>query len=374
MKNHFLQELKDGKVTREEYLRNPDNYRIGETGGYFLKPIEQRHKPSLEILLNAPRAEVKSVLKFCNNHLLRRKRIGTLIAPAGAGKTSGTEALLASHLNNHCDTFKLQVVSDNDRPLLLIDLERTQDEILESCDRIARRISLENNPELATKERFNKSFIHGFLQYPGPEEKLYELERLVTHYQPYLILLDGAASFVLDVNDTRECVYLINRLLSIADAEDLSFFCTVHPNPGQQNDFKPRGVFGSELIRQSESVLLLKRAPDDRDTRILTTSFMHGKNRSGADNLETYFRWNDQHKMFLSCDYSPTAKPAKAEEQGNAFNDVLNGKRLSYKELGQELLGRNFCKSLSTANRWIGDSLERGVLFQVDGLYCLTPF
>ncbi|HMG91758.1 MAG TPA: hypothetical protein VK589_16985, partial [Chryseolinea sp.] len=65
---------------------------------------------------------------------------------------------------------------------------------------------------------------------------------------------------------------------------------------------------------------------------------------------------------------------AKAEEQNKAFNDILNGKRLTYKDLGQELLSRNFCKSIATANRWIGDNLERGILFQEDGLYCLTPF
>jgi len=371
---NFAAELKAPKATHEEYLKNPDNYRIGETGGYFLKSVEQRHKPSLEILLNAPRTPIKSVLKFCGSHFLRRKRISTGIGPAGTGKSNLTEAIVSSHLNSHCDTLKIEVVPDPERPLLLIDPERTQDEILEGCDRIARRINADNNPELVTAERFNGVYIHGFLQYPNPEEKLFELERLIELYKPYIVLIDGAASFVLDVNDTRECVLTVNKLLAIADNEDLSFFCTVHPNPGQQNDFKPRGVFGSELIRQSESVLLLKRAPDDRDTRILTTSFMHGKNRSGADNLETYFRWNDEHKMFLSCEYNPTVKPAKAEEQNKAFNDILNGKRLTYKDLGQELLSRNFCKSIATANRWIGDNLERGILFQEDGLYCLTPF
>jgi hypothetical protein len=334
----------------------------------------QHHKPSLEILLNAPRAKVKSVVKFCHHHLLRPKRIGTLIAPAGAGKTSGTEALFASHLNNHADTFKLQVIADQeDRPLLLIDLERTEDEILESTDRIARRICADENPELLTTERFKDAYIHGFLQYPGPEEKLFELERLITHYQPYLILLDGAASFVLDVNDTRECVYLVNRLLSLADTEDLSFFCTIHPNPGQQNDFKPRGVFGSELIRQSESVLLLKRAPDDRDTRILTTSFMHGKNRSGADNLETYFRWNDEHKMFLSCDYSQSIKPSRADKRNAAFSDILRSTRLSYTDLWQQLMKK--CEiSMPTAKRWISEAVEMEVIFEQHGSYGTTPF
>lgn len=332
------------------------------------------HIPSLEILLNAKRTPVKSVLKFCNTHLLRRKRISTLIAPAGAGKTSGMEAVVASHLNNHCDTFKIEVVADEERPLLLIDLERTQDEILESCDRIRRRIAAENNPELLSAERFKGVYIHGFLQYPGPEEKLFEMERLVKVYNPYLVILDGAASFVLDVNDTRECVYLVNRLLSFADKQDLSFFCTIHPNPGQQNDFKPRGVFGSELIRQSESVLLLKRAPDDRDTRILTTSFMHGKNRSGADNLETYFRWNNDQKMFTTCDYSVTVRPGKADEQTAAFNKVLDGQRLTYTDLVAQMLALKVCNTEPTAKRWIASGTNAGVIYQDNGFYCLTPF
>lgn len=332
------------------------------------------HKPSLEILLNAPRSKTRTIVKFCNAHFLRPSRISTGIGPSGVGKSNLSEAFVASHLNSHADCFGIEVIPVDDRPLLFIDLERTQDEILEGTDKIARRIYAENNPELVTPERFKDVNLHGFLQYAKTEDKIHELELLIEKYNPYLVILDGSASLVYDVNDTRECVYTINLLLATADKHQLSFFCTVHPNPGLQNDFKPRGVFGSELIRQSESVLLLKRAPDDRDIRILTTSFMHGKNRSGADNLESYFKWNDTHKMFLSCEYTPTAKPSKAEEQTKAFNEVLNGKRLTYKDLGEALISGRYCKTIPTANRWIGDNTERGIIFQDGGLYALTPF
>lgn len=345
---------------------------LNGNGKAYLHNIKATTLPSLEILLNASRNQTKSIIRFCGEHFLRHKRICTGIGPAGAGKSNLSEGIVSSHLNNHCDSFKIEVISDPDRPLLFIDMERTQDEILEGCDRIRRRIYADNNPELLTEERFKNTFIHSFLQYPDPKDKIFELERLIKLYRPFLVVLDGAASLVLDVNDTRECVYLVNTLLSIADREDLSFFSTIHPNPGQQNDFKPRGVLGSELIRQSESVLLLKRAPDDRDTRILTTSFMHGKNRSGADSLESYFRWNDQHKMFLSCDYAPSTKPGKAEDQNKTFRDILANDRMTYRELVGKLVEAG--KSEPTAKRWISDAVKREVIFNQNGAYGLSPF
>src|SRR5688572_30206359 len=100
-------------ITDAMYRSDPSRYKKRENivGDVYYEeiPYAQRHKPSLEILLNAPRPQVKSILKFCNTHLLRKKRLGTLIAPIGVGKTSATEAIFASHLNNHCDTFELEV-------------------------------------------------------------------------------------------------------------------------------------------------------------------------------------------------------------------------------------------------------------------------
>ena len=333
-----------------------------EIESIILNEVESEFKTSTfnhktEILLNAVRNTVKSVMRFCGVHILRRKRICVVIAPIGAGKTTIVESVAANHLNNHVDTLSLEVIPDqNNRPILLIDMERTQDEILEGCDRVARRIRLENNPELSDGERFKDTYIHGFLQYTKTEDKLNALKELIDKYNPYLVLIDGGASFVYDVNDTKECVIIIGEFLSIADQKDLSLLITVHPNPGQQNDFKPRGVFGSELLRYAESVLLLKRAPDDRDTRILTTSFMHGKNRSGSDNLESYFRWSDENKMFLSCEYSqPTGSIKKKDEQAEVFTAILqDGKQITHGELLSALV--NAGKSESTAKRWIRES------------------
>jgi hypothetical protein len=353
-----------------EYTFNKIKDRLND-----VKQHKSEHKPSPEILLSTPRAKVKTVLKFCHTHFLRPKRICLGIGPIGAGKSNLSEAIVSSHLNPHVDTFKMEVTPDPDnRPLLLIDFERTADEILDGCDRILRRIAIDNNPELRTEERFKNTFIHGFLRYSKTEDKVNELKHLVAKYQPYLLILDGAASLVYDVNDTRESVSTVAELLSIADINNLAIFCTVHPNPGQQNDFKPRGTFGSELLRQAESVLLLKRAPDDRDTRILTTSFMHGKNRSANDNLETYFRWNDREKMFMSCDYTPTVKSSKAEKQEEVIVSILtDSPGMSYKDLTAAIVAKAG-NSIPTAGRWIEEATKRELIFKVNGLYKLHPF
>jgi hypothetical protein len=340
-----------------------------------LKPVllKEEHKPTPEILLNSPRSTIKTLIKFCNTHFLRPGRICTGIGPAGTGKTNISEAVVSSHINPYCDTFQIKVTSSDNRPLLFVDFERTKDEILDGTDRIKRRIKADNNPDCLTDERFKNTYIHGFLQYAKTEDKINELQRLIELYKPYLVVLDGAASLVYDVNDTKECVYTINLLLATANEFNLSYFCTVHPNPGQQSDFKPRGVFGSELVRQSESVFLLKRAPDDRNIRILTTDFMHGKNRSGSDNLEAYFKWDEMEAMFMSCEYAKSAKPSKINNINEAITETVGDRVVPYNDL-ISLIMENYQKSEPTAKRWVTDAVKMGLLFKRADGYGLTPF
>lgn len=354
-------------------------YHLAKMGVSFAVPSQNGHpsisdhQHSLEILLNAQRSEKRTILEFQSTHFLRPGRICTVIGSAGAGKSNTVEAIIASHLNPKADTFGLKVICDKTRPFLFIDLERTQDEILERCDFIKWRIHAINNPGLLDEKRFKNVFIYGFLQLPRVEDKLAELQRLIGKYNPYLVILDGSASLVYDVNDTKECVTCKNLLLSLADKHNLSFICTIHSNPGGGNDNKARGVFGSELLRESESVLLLKRAENNRDVRILTTIFTHGKNRSGADDLESYFAWNDQAKMFTSCEYERPRRTGKADSQKVAFTEILaEGRQCSYSGLCKALIKGGYCNSEATAKRWITTAITRDVVVRFNDKYELA--
>lgn len=336
--------------------------------------LMMEHIPSEELLLSYVPKATNPIVTFSGVGVLRPGYIMTIVGPSGFGKSSVTESIVSSFLNPYVDTLGVRVEIDNTRPLLWIDGERTRDDIATGFHRIKKRIVIENNPDLIDGDRFRNVFCHPFITYPSRTARIKELERLVIERKPSLVVLDGAADFIRDVNNTDECVDFIALLTAMANKYSSGIIASIHPNPGGQSDYKPRGVLGSELIRTSESILLLKRAPDDREVRILTMDFMHGKNRNEADNLEHYFRWNSESKMFLSCDYVASSKPKKAEQQDEVITAVLTvSGGMTYNQLAQAI-SEKAGNSLSTANRWIDAACKRELIFSQNGVYKLTPF
>lgn len=342
--------------------------------GMMKRIVEAEHQPSEELLLSYIPKTTKPIVTFSGTGVLRPGYIMTIVGPSGFGKSNVTESVVSSFLNPYVDTLGIRVDITDTRPLLWIDGERTRDDISIGFDRIKRRIRIDENKDLIESDRFKNVHCHPLITYPSRDARINELERLVIELQPSLVVLDGAADFVRDVNNSDECVDFIALLTAMANQYNFGIVSSIHPNPGGGNDYKPRGVLGSELIRTSESVLLLKRAPDDRDIRILTMDFMHGKNRGQADNMEHYFKWDIQSRMFLSCDYTPAAKPRKAEKQDEVITSILNsGLGMTYNQLAQAISSQAG-NSIPTANRWIDSATKRELIFNNNGVYKLTPF
>lgn len=335
------------------------------------RPVE--HKPAEELLLTyVPRA-TRHLLDFNGTGILRPGNVCTIIGPAGYGKSQVFESLISSYLNPYVDTLGLRVADHDGRPLLWIDGERTKDDIAHGFARIKRRIRIEDNPDLIEGDRFRGVNCFPLIEYADIPARVKELERLIFDLSPGLVILDGAGDFVRDPNDLPASVDFVALLIALANSENFAAVVSIHPNPGGGQDNKARGHLGSELLRKSESVLLLKRAPDNRDIRILTMDFGHGKNRNQADNLEHAFAWNDEHKMFMSCQYTPPVRTGKTEDQQEAFNAILtDGKQMSYSELCEALKARGM--SHRTATRWIEAGVEKEMIFNSDGKYKIVPF
>jgi len=248
-----------------------------------------------------------------------------VIAAPGFGKSAICEAVVASKLSPNCDSLGLHVQTN--KIVAYLDTERSKADHWRAWHRTMRRAGI---PENAEPIGIKFELVSGISKIEDRRAYLWE------HFtdKTGLIILDGLADFVLNVNDPEECNEFLFELLARAKEFEISLLSTLHHNP-QPGSEKGRGHLGSEAQRRSESVLLLKR--DAAGTRTLTMDFQFGKNRNDVDSLETHFSWDIGKEMFTSCETEAAYPKPEVEKK---YTDLLAGlpdKPMSFGEVVQAL-------------------------------------
>lgn len=253
--------------------------------------------------------ELPAVITLGGTPFLTHQNMAALIAPPGAGKSSCTEAVVASYINPECDSMGFKV-DPTSRGILCVDTERTNRNVWDSFNRIARRSGIVKGGTM------KNVLIAGMRSVAKPEKRKEKILHLLDDRKPSLLLIDGAGHLVKDTNNLEQAIEFSEWIREITVDYDLSIFVTLHPNP---NTEKPRGHQGGEICREAESVVMSKKY--DEDTRLLTTDFEHGKNRNNPK-LTTAYRWSHEHMMFLSADYDEVQQ-AKERNKAEAKRGEL---------------------------------------------------
>lgn len=222
--------------------------------------------------------------------ILTYQNTTSIIAHPGFGKSSICESILANIINSECDSLGFEVSSDVVKKAIFVDFERRNEDVWNSWQRMTKRAGIKE------KTNIDNIWIFGFHAVAKFEDRKHKLERIINEINPDLILLDGAGDLVKTTNDEIESIELRHWFRRIANDYKCSILTTLHPNPTGD---KPRGWIGSELTRESESVLIVKKDADGFHT--ITTDFTHGKNRNGGK-AESRYKYDTTKEMFVSCD------------------------------------------------------------------------
>jgi hypothetical protein len=178
-----------------------------------------------------------------------------------------------------------------------------------------------------------------------------------------MILLDGIADFVRDVNNPQECADLLYLITAYANELNRCIVVTIHDTASAQE--KPRGHLGSELLRRSECVLIARRDVQTQQ-HCLTTDFQFGKVRSDSGGLEVHFEWNDEEKMFLSCEKRSSRKVRTNDDlQEIAQNVFSNKSTLSYSDLLVHI-SESTNTSINNAKKRFRQMSENGLIIKND--------
>lgn len=222
--------------------------------------------------------------------ILTYQNTSSIIALPGYGKSSIFESILSNIINQNCDSLGFEVNLDVVKRAIFIDFERRTNDVWDSFNRMCKRSGLKEN------DTIDNVWMFGFHAISNFEKRKEKLEKVIKEINPELILLDGAGDLVKSTNDEIESINLRHWFREISNKYKCSILTTLHPNPGGE---KPRGWIGSELTRESESVLIVRRDTDGIHT--ITSDFAHGKNRNSGKAESTY-KFDENEKMFVSCD------------------------------------------------------------------------
>lgn len=237
--------------------------------------------------------------------------LSAIIAQPGTGKSAVCEAICAARIDPDADTLSFEVRTEGG--VVYVDTERSTADHWQSWARTMRRASV--TPE--DGEPRDVDFML-FRSIPTVQQRRAELEAVVGGGAVKLLLLDGVADFVKDVNDSEESADLILWLMAISNRFDMSVVVTIHSNPQLASD-KARGHLGSDIQRRAEGLVQVTR-DHASGARCITTKFQHGKVRNDNDQMEVYFSWDTDARMFRT-----TGKPEGAAGISLKRQDELSG-------------------------------------------------
>ena len=329
-------------------------------GNDFYKGIEPKKEVDLDLIFipnwdNKP-PETPPVITLNDKEILGFQNLSAIIAAPGTGKSAICEAVAAAVINSGADCLGFQVSQDCTH-VIYIDFERTKNDVWNSFNRMCRRAGIKYG------DIVNKVIIAGMRSIPRLEERKKAILDLLKNNKCSLLILDGAGDMVTDTNDLEQAIECRIFLRQLTVNFQLSILTTLHPNP---NSLKPRGHIGSEILRESDGVLVIKKG--EAESRIITTEFEHGKNRNGS-HAESAFIWSNSNMMFISVDVNEIkfelikAKENKQKEKAKETLKAVFGAsiELSYKNAWNSIAEHEGTKDRS-AKQLLTNCLKWGFL------------
>jgi hypothetical protein len=131
-----------------------------------------------------------------------------------------------------------------------------------------------------------------------PMERLDIIYKAIDKFRSSLgvVLIDGIADLVNDINDVQESVKITSYLLEWTKKYNIHIANVIHQN---KNDNYATGHLGSSLIKKSEVVIGVEKDPDMKNRSIVSC-----QNIRGAEDFDDFaFQINDEGKPLIDWDW-----------------------------------------------------------------------
>lgn len=229
---------------------------------------------------------------------------------------------------------------------------------------VSRRGGLEDIPDCLRTFSFLDAGIND--RWPACE---LAAEGLAELGQIRMVIFDGGADFLLQLNDEEESRLMVQQMHRLAHRYQCLVVIVIHENPNADGG-KTRGHFGSELWRKSQSCLGVSKGAGDG------ISSVYGKFLRDGEWLAKdahYFKWDLNAGMHVTCDDpSSDRAAAKGEIKKKSLQDlaskVFKTESMRHKDL-ELAIAKVLGRSDRTGREWIKKMVAHTVIELQDGGY-----
>lgn len=228
--------------------------------------------------------------------MISKGDFSVVVGAAKSRKTFCVSAMIGAYL---CASDYMNMSSPNDAGnVLWIDTEQS----IYHAARVARRVC--RIAGLPTNQRTERFRMLCFREYT-PDKRRELTDKAIRLYRPALVVVDGAADLILDVNDSSESAKLATMFMDITKELDNHIITVLHTNPGGD---KPRGHLGTNFLNKAQALFIVRADGDistvsvERCRDIAVDDFAFAINKEGlpvlasipeksekADNLRAIF-------------------------------------------------------------------------------------
>lgn len=256
-----------------------------------LSAIEQIEEPEPRLML-------------ADKQVATADNLVSIVAKAGSGKSAAVgaafSAAISAAVGSDADCLGFKAENPRKQAVVVIDTEQCRFDAQLCLRRALRRV--DSNEAPAWLENFSLVGRTRSWRRKALPEILAQAS--ANHEGIFAVYLDGVADLVNNVNDIEECLEVIVELRNLSIQFHCPIVCVIHSNEGETAGTKPRGHIGSELMRESETVILLQR---DGEVTSVTTLKQRKARVTDADGIA--FKWSDAEMRHVSC-----GSPAKAKQ------------------------------------------------------------
>ena len=175
------------------------------------------------------------------------------------GKSAFTSILIAGAISDNGQLDGLEGVdvlpNTNKKAVIHIDTEQARHRHQSNMKTILNRCSFASCPDYFLSYNIRAMDVNEYMSFTDGLCRAASTAYSGIH----LIVIDGIADFICDVNDSEQSNAIVKFFEGLAVKYQTPIIVIVHTNP---NSDKERGHLGSQLQRKSESVLMVKKEGD----------------------------------------------------------------------------------------------------------------